>query len=154
MDTPLNPFVNPVTNKPYTSRDAIRISELGYTYAPGSFASGRPSKRRIRRTQSQRTLMVDGIDRALFQGSFVLSAFATIAGPDGEAEERYLGHHAVLSRYSVTACANCRTHMDVTARFPLSAMTDEEVDRATFRVDISHRGEELPSRLVRNLRVV
>jgi tyrosinase len=47
---------------------------------------------------SARKLIVSGIDRALFQGSFVLRAYATVTGVDGEPQEYYLGHQSVLNR--------------------------------------------------------
>ncbi|CRY45518.1 pigment biosynthesis-related tyrosinase [Burkholderia pseudomallei] len=42
-------------------------------------------------------------------------------------------------------CANCLTHLDVVAHFPLSAMPADDVPKAEFRVKIIHRGGGVPS---------
>ncbi|AUX46382.1 pigment biosynthesis-related tyrosinase [Sorangium cellulosum] len=139
--TPLRPFTNPKTNAPFTSEDVVNIEKLGYTYGPGSLEE--PTKRvpaAVKAGGSKKILTVSGIDRARFQGSFVLSAFATITGANGQTTTRPLGHHSVLSRWSVIKCANCRTHLNVIAHFPLSTLTDEEVENATFSVKITQRG--------------
>jgi tyrosinase len=52
------------------------------------------------------------------QGSFMISAYATIEG-----ERDNLGTEAVLSRWNVQGCANCQTHLETKAfiglhRFP------------------------------------
>ena len=86
-----------------------------------------------------------GIDRALFQGSFILTAYAHIPRPDGKSERSLLGHHSVLSRWSVVKCANCRTHLEVIAHFPLDGLTEDAAARATFSVEVSHRGSKLPA---------
>jgi len=98
-------------------------------------------------------LTVRGIDRALFQGSFVLSAYATVKRASGETTEYYLGHHSVLSRRNVVKCANCLTHLEVITHFPLSSMPADAVDQAEFRLEIQHRGPELPAALSYTLEV-
>ncbi len=67
---------------------------------------------------SAKRFTVRGIDRATFQGSFLLTAHATVIGEGGKPREYYLGYHSVFSRYSVSSCANCRTHLEVIAHFP------------------------------------
>ncbi len=139
--SPLSPFTNPTTKAPITSEDVVNIEDLGYTYGPGSFDE--PTRRvaaAVKEGGSKKTLTVSGIDRAHFQGSFLLTALATVQGADGKSTVRYLGHQSILSRWSVIQCANCRTHLEVIAHFPLSTMTDDEVARATFSVKISQRG--------------
>ncbi len=37
--------------------------------------------------------------------------------------------------------------MDAVARFPLSALTADEVEGATIEGEITHRGDETPQRL-------
>jgi len=149
--TPLNPFSNPATNAPYTSDDVVNIEgQLGYTYGPGSLdaLASLGSARALVAVKagfSTKKLTVRGIDRALFQGSFVLSAFAAFDGADGKPTKRFLGHHSVLSRWSVIQCANCRTHLEVIAHFPLSGLTDVEVSRAKFELKVQHRGQTLPT---------
>ena len=140
MTTPLSPFINPTTNQPYTSQECIRTQDLGYTYGPGSLEGELPP---LPADGSTRFLVISGVDRALFQGYFVIQAWVQLADEDGTPTERYLGHHAVLSRWSVIGCANCRTHLEVIARLPLSSLSEAEVDRATFRVEVRHRGKAL-----------
>jgi tyrosinase len=153
MKTPLNPFKHPLSGTPYTSEDCMNIeTQLGYTYGQGSLEKP-PPPRPLKAGHSSKSLMVSGIDRALFQGSFLITAWASIEGADGPTTERYLGHHAALSRFSVIHCANCRTHLEVVAHFPLDGLTDEEVSRATFRVHITHRGDSRPAGLVTKLSV-
>jgi tyrosinase len=148
VDSPLSPFSNPKTNVPLTSNDVVNIErQLGYTYGPGSFDEPRARvAAAVKRGGSTKKLTVRGIDRALFQGSFVVSAFATIH-ENGKSTTRFLGHHSVLSRWSVINCANCRTHLEVIAQFSLATLTDDEVKNATFTVKLQHRGVTLPKNL-------
>ncbi len=140
MDSPLSPFLKDEFGTQYTSRDCINIEkQLGYTYGPGSFDQT-PEALQAKEGYSNKKLTVRGIDRALFRGSFVVRAYATVAGEDGEGTEHYLGHYSVLSRWSVVRCANCLTHQEVIAHFPLLSMPHEHVERAGFHIDIQHRG--------------
>lgn len=50
-----------------------------------------------------------GINRAEFPGSFVVRTFAQVAGR----ERVEIGRDAVLSRWNVQGCANCRDRLDV-----------------------------------------
>ena len=43
-------------------------------------------------------------------------------------------------------CANCLTHLEVIAHFPLSTMPADAVDQAEYRVEIQHRGPRLPAK--------
>ena len=153
LDTPLNPFLKDEFGTVYTSRDCINIEkQLGYTYAPGSLEEA-PKRMTLKSGFSAKKLTVRGIDRALFQGSFVLSAYATVKHANGETTEYYLGHHSVLSRRNVVKCANCLTHLEVIAHFPLSSMPADAVDQAEYRLEIQHRGPELPVDLSYTLEV-
>jgi tyrosinase len=152
IDTPLNPFVRDSFGTMFTSRDCVNIErQLGYTYGPGSLDGPLPEARP--HEGSTRKLTVRGIDRALFQGSFVLRAYATVRRADRSTAEYYLGHHAVLSRRNVVRCANCLVHQEVVAHFPLSGMPEDAVEQAEFRVEIQHRGPALSPKLVRRLEV-
>lgn len=136
MDTELKPFRHGLDNSGecYTSRDCINIeTQLGYTYSPGSLGATIMAAA----SSSPRKLVVSGINRALFKGSFVVKAFAKVDGV-----ERSIGRQAVLSRWNTEYCANCQTHIEVVATFPLSALADSDVDRAEFRIEIDHRGVE------------
>lgn len=148
LKTPLRPFRHGGRDGYYISEDVIDIEKMGYTYGSGSLEQLAPEHEAEARAHgSQRLLELRGIDRALFQGSFVLTAIATITAPDGTTSDRIVGHHSVFSRYNVVACANCLTHLEVVAHFPLRAFTDDEVDRSRFRVQITHRAKQLPEGL-------
>ncbi len=147
MTSPLAPFKKD-DGTVYVASDAVNIeTQLGYTYGAGSFDGAptppRPDTPEIAATKgfSGRKLTARSIDRALFQGSFVIRAFATVPGADGaEDKEYYLGHYSVLSRHNVIRCRNCLTHLEVIAHFPLDDIPSGEADRATYRVAFQHRG--------------
>jgi tyrosinase len=142
LDTPLNPFLKDEFGTVYTSRDCINIEkQLGYTYAPGSFDEPRGLKE-TERASGAKKLTVRGIDRALFQGSFVLRAYATVKSASGETTQHYLGHYSVLSRRNVIKCANCLTHLEVIAHFPLLNMPADAIKQADFHLEIQHRAAE------------
>jgi tyrosinase len=148
LDTPLNPFLKDEFGTVYTSRDCINIEkQLGYTYAPGSLEK-LPALKAVKSSFSTKKLTARGIDRALFQGSFVVKAYATVQNEKGESTKYYLGHHSVLSRWNVIKCANCLTHLEVIAHFPLSSMPVDAVDRAEYRLEFQHRGVALNGRRV------
>jgi tyrosinase len=148
MTTPLNPFVKDEFGNVFTSKDCINIEkQLGYTYGPGSLEAAPPLKAAA--GFSTRKLTVRGIDRALFEGSFVIRAFATIKDDRGGTKRYYLGDHAVLSRRNVVKCANCLTHLEVIAHFPLRAIPEDLVDKAEYSITIQHRGSSKPTRVDR-----
>jgi tyrosinase len=140
LNTPLNPFVKDEFGNPFTSIDCINIeTQLGYTYGPGSLEEA-PKMEAIAAGYSHKKLTVRGIDRALFEGSFVIRAFATISDDNGKVTEYYLGDYAVLSRRNVIKCANCLTHLEVIAHFSLRSIPEDQVDKAAFSISIQHRG--------------
>ena len=146
LDTPLNPFRKD-DGTPYTSKDCVNIAtQLGYTYGPGSLKETSASLA-VATGFSTKKLTVRGIDRALFQGSFVITAYATVGTNSGETTEYYLGYHSVLSRRDVVRCVNCLTHLEVIAHFPLSSLPEDRVEQAEYRIDIQHRGPNLPTDL-------
>jgi tyrosinase len=74
----------------------------------------------------------------------VLEAYANVNG-----ERHFLGHEAVLSRGNVARCANCLTHIEVAAAFPLNGVSEKLLsadaasnDEVTYNVNIHHRGSE------------
>jgi tyrosinase len=143
MDTPLNPFVKDLLGTVYTSKDCINIeTQLGYTYAPGSLEEKVPDPQPLAGGFSTRKLTVRGVDRAVFQGSFVLYAYAEVVNNEGKSSTYYLGHHSVLSRRNLIKCANCLTHLEVIAHFPLSSIPADLVDGARYYVTVQHRGEK------------
>ncbi|WP_026359610.1 tyrosinase family protein [Sphingomonas sp. PR090111-T3T-6A] len=119
MQTGLDPFTK-ADGSSFTAADAINIeTQLGYAYGPGSLdqfaertaffgdAAAQPA-------ENARTVHVSGLDRSKIPGSFIISAYAEIDG-----ERRSLGHEPVLSRWHVAGCANCQTHLRVSANFVL-----------------------------------
>lgn len=147
LESPLRPFAKP-DGSAYTSLDCVDIeNQLGYTYAPGSFDNAAESGAvgTITSVATGRKLTVRGIDRALFQGSFVLEADAAVTDESGTSTRHYVGHHSVLSRRNVVRCVNCLAHLEVVAHFPLDHLPAEVVDSATFKVRIQHRGSGMPA---------
>jgi tyrosinase len=141
MDSPLAPFEK-ADGSNYTSNDCTDVEALGYTYGPGSLQERIPAPDSP--AQSEKVLVVRGLNRGALRGSWMVSAIAHITRPDGSHDDRYLGHHSVLSRWNVEGCQNCQTHLDVVSRFSLSMLTDDEIERATFSAQVSHRGLEVP----------
>jgi tyrosinase len=117
MQTKLDPFKK-ADGSPFISTDCINIvKQLGYSYGPGSLdAFAKPpavlAKGMAAVDETARTLHVAGIDRSKIRGSFLISAYAEIDG-----EYVSLGHEPVLSRWNVSGCANCQSHLGVSADF-------------------------------------
>lgn len=140
LNTPLNPFVKDEFGSVFTSKDCINIEkQLGYTYGPGSLEEALKMEGAAA-GYSHKKLTVRGINRSLFEGSFVIRAFATITDDSGKATEYYLGDYAVLSRRNVIKCANCLTHLEVIAHFSLRSIPEDQVDKADYWITIQHRG--------------
>ena len=111
LDSPLDPFTKIENGKPrpYTSRDCVNIkTQLGYDYGPGSLDDqlGLTEKPPV----PSRTVTVAGISRANIRGSFLISVFGEVGG-----QRVHLGTEPVLSRWNVTNCVNCQTHLQVKA---------------------------------------
>ena len=139
MNTALNPFIKDEFGNPFTSKDCVNIEEqLEYTYGPGSL--DQPAVREAANAESGKKLTVRGIDRALFEGSFVIRAFASVSNGNGKPTEYYLGDHAVLNRRNAAKCANCLTHLEVIAHFSLDSIPAGQVDSAEYWIEIQHRG--------------
>ena len=87
---------------------------------------------------SIKKLTVTGIDRALFQGSFVVKAYATVPGADADI---YLGHESILSRGNVGHSANPLPRQEVVVHFLLSSVRADAInDQTEFRLEFVHRG--------------
>jgi len=164
MDSPLFPFLKG-SDSHYNSKDCINIeTQLGFTYSDGSLSNNRALVTAKSTTVDTAAIMndiavdavkkleVSGINRALFRGSFVIRAYAEIKG-----KRHYLGHHSVLSRGNVKNCANCQTHLGVSAYFDLDDFSNDIIENATFAIEIQHRGHEgkdLPNNLKYKLKVI
>ena len=125
LDTPLEPFGKPDGSGLFTTADCLNIvTQLGYTYGPGSLDSyAQPATKALFATagvtEPGKTVHVSGINRARVRGSFVIAAYAHV---DGQRE--YIGSEAVLSRWHVEGCMNCLRHLEATASFRLSPRSD------------------------------
>lgn len=133
LATPLIPFEKP-DGTYFSSADCVDIEgQLGYRYGPGSldsFAKAQTSK--IADTHSPMTQVhVAGIDRTKISGSFVVAAYAETNG-----EHRLLGAEAVLSRWTVSGCANCQTKLRVSSNFHIPS---EDLAGAKIKVAIHTR---------------
>jgi tyrosinase len=83
LASPLDPFrINENgMERAYTSLDCLNIeTQLGYTYGPGSLESAAAAAPLLAQEPGGRTVRVRGINRARIRGSFMISAFANIAG--------------------------------------------------------------------------
>jgi tyrosinase len=139
LDSPLDPFVKEELGEqlPYTSRDCVNIEkQLGYTYGPGSLQDVEAERARLGlepetagtgAAEPGHVVHVSGINRAAIRGSFLISTFVHVDG-----KRHHLHTEAVLSRWHVTGCANCQTHLQATSavRLPslLAGQAAPEVD--------------------------
>jgi tyrosinase len=142
MDTPLEPFVLDEygERRLYTGRDGFNIErQLGYTYGPGSFdelAAVAPAQAAAAQPEREPKVYVSGINRGGISGSFLITAFATIDG-----ERKVIGSEAVLSRWHVTGCANCQTHLLAGAAFSLHDLDAERLGGDAIQVEVrTHAG--------------
>jgi tyrosinase len=140
MSTPLYPFTK-ADGAPYTSADCINIVKLGVTYGPGSL-QGPPAPSTSAGPDS-RVIAVSGINRGNISGSFLVSAFGTTGG-----QRVHLGTEAILSRWNVSECANCQTHLEVKAFFEVppaasglmrAATEDMLSDTSSYDVEVHTR---------------
>jgi tyrosinase len=141
----VNSVLNPFNT---TSADVTDIAKLNYTYGPGSLDQfAQPPVHGLVADEAEagpsRSVHVDGIDRSKLRGSFIISAFAEVDG-----EMHAIGHEAVLSRWQVEGCANCMSHLDVRADFPLPPESRAATEQTTdaVRVRLTTREDVLASR--------
>ncbi len=159
LDTPLVPY----EKQPgvyYTSNDATDLDELGIAYGPGSLdpllpevgvhgtspyelvipkyptplvAGSNPNEA----NPFSLTKRVHNINRADYEGSFVVRLYAQ--RHDGEEVE--VGREAVLSRWSVSSCRNCQSHLGVDLYVPIHQKTLDYFDggEIKWRVAIQSR---------------
>ena len=139
LNTPLNPFVKDEFGNPFTSMGLYQYRKTAWLYLRIGSLEEAPKMVAVA-DFSTKKLTVRRIDRGLFEGSFVIRAFATITDDQGQATEYYLGDYAVLSRRNAIRCANCLTHLEVIAHFSLHNIPEDLVDKATYSITIQHRG--------------
>jgi len=116
MDTPLYPFKKQDKSW-YTSNDVTDIVEqLGYTYGPGSLDPlTEPRLKAPKLIVPRQIKRISGINRLDHKGSFVVRTQAI--AHDGKAYE--IGREEILSRWNVSGCKNCQTHLGVTSFVPI-----------------------------------
>ncbi|WP_163864038.1 tyrosinase family protein [Myxococcus eversor] len=138
LESPLAPFkqVEQGRERDCTSLDCINIErQLGFTYSKGSLEDPAELERMtLKAGRGTQALHVTGINRAPIRGSFLVSAFANIGG-----KRHHVGTRAVLSRWNVSGCANCQTHLEVQAFFGLHAFPEKLLQGATYEVEIRGR---------------
>jgi tyrosinase len=151
MATPLDPFKK-ADGSAFTTNDCVNIeTQLGYSYGPGSLDGfvGTPKALHADALAAAapeaggRTLHVAGIDRSKIRGSFLIDAYAVIDG-----EEQLVGREAVLSRWQVTGCANCMSHLKVAADFRLpqgAALRVDDAGGGDVRIEVRTRARDLAS---------
>jgi tyrosinase len=123
LESPLDPFKKKERGRErtYTSLDCIDIEEqLGYKYGPGSLDPQAVKAAAAQPEPPTKVIRVSGINRATIRGSFLISAFANIGG-----EKVRIGTEAVLSRWNVSGCANCQTHIETKAFISLHGLHEE-----------------------------
>lgn len=137
LDSTLDPFTKPGGGAPMTSRDAVDIEAMGYTYQQPSDG---PVQAPVPALPAP-ILTLEGVNRAAIGGSFVLSAFAV--SRDGK-ERILVGTEPVLSRWHVSGCANCQNHLEVQANFALVGWSKEDAEKMDFEAVLhtrrGHRG--------------
>jgi tyrosinase len=137
LESPLDPFKKTEHGKerPYTSLDCINIEkQLGFTYGPGSLAEESAREAALPAGGSKQVIQVSGINKAPIRGSFLIAVFGNVDG-----KKVHLGTEAVLSRWSVNNCANCQAHLEVKAFIGLHGFRDEQLDPASYDVEIRTR---------------
>jgi tyrosinase len=121
LESPLEPYKH-ANGKYVTSMDVINIEkQLNYTYEKGSLDTLYKSSPKPESGAEQKKLAVTNINRAGIRGSFTISAFMHVDG-----KKYYLGSEAILSRWNVSGCRNCQTHLEAKAFFDI-----EEVHTTT-----------------------
>lgn len=154
MTSLLKPFQKPNSNQYWTSDDVTDITELGYTYSPGSFEA-------LRLTPENAESSLDNIEPSLesaisenivavhqtakvkiseYSGSFVIRTYADIDGHKVE-----IGREAILSRYNVESCGNCQNTLEAISLVPIhktlaTALDPDKTGEIPYTVEIQHLG--------------
>jgi tyrosinase len=137
-ESALAPFKKP-NGHFYTSRDCIDIeTQLGYTYGPGSLediaAAAVQELAAVPAGNSNKVVKVSGLNRASIRGSFVIAVFAVIDG-----QRHRIAIDGVLSRWNVSGCANCQTHLETKAFASLQLLKAATADKAGIVVEVHTR---------------
>ena len=85
---------------------------------------------------SVHVVRVSDVNRAAVAGSFVLTVRAVVNNVD-----TIVGTESVLSRWKVSGCTNCQTHLGVKTFVPLVGLDKEAL--STIRVGLHGRGKSV-----------
>ncbi|KAF8417650.1 putative tyrosinase [Tirmania nivea] len=141
MNTPLRPFRKLPNDVYYEGNDLVDIEkQLDYTYAAGSLEPFIYERRPFLTSADRKELVsfrkARGINRTDYPGSFVIRLLTK--STKGEVFD--VGYEPVLSRWSVANCANCQSHLDVEAIFPIyKAVEDTKDNDSIYWVEIQTR---------------
>jgi tyrosinase len=143
LDSPLDPFTRD-DGAPYTSRDCVNIeTQLGYTYGPGSLEDLGAERARLglaplaaepEAAAPAPVVHVSGINRGAIRGSFLISTFINVDG-----QRHHLDTEAVLSRWHVTGCGNCQTHLQARTAVSLHPLRAERRAAPGIEVEVHTR---------------
>ncbi|KAK4186211.1 hypothetical protein QBC35DRAFT_501904 [Podospora australis] len=126
LDSALDPFYRKEGEQkiPLTSRDVTNIVNLGYQYPPTHV----PEKKLLPHPAAP-VLRVSGANRAAIRGSFVISTWART---EPGQPDRLVDVEPILSRWHVSGCANCQTHLDAGTHIALRGVTAESARETEF----------------------
>ena len=146
LETPLTPFKKREGNEErmYTSLDCVNIEkQMGYTYSAGSLEADDHLLATVAATPaSTRVLSVSRINKAPIKGSFVVAAYWLGAG----GKKQLIGVKAVLNRWDSGFCANCQTHLEVKAAFPVPEALASLVEASGSKNGAEHFAIEIIGR--------
>jgi tyrosinase len=80
---------------------------------------------------------LSGINRGSIGGSFVLATYKETSSnhtKSGGTTTQLLGFETILSRWHVSGCANCMTHLNVKSFVPLHGVTDDEINDPKVKI--------------------
>ena len=120
------------------------IVKLGYNYDDSLVRAlvGLPEPT-VGVTQEDAHIRISGLSRGDAKGSFFLSAWASDPNTEGDTEggPKLVAVVPVLSRWHVAGCANCSTHLNVTAVASVG-MSSQEARRQNFEVLVHTSGRK------------
>jgi tyrosinase len=140
LDSPLAPFRKDDGGY-YSSLDCIDSEgQLGVTYGPGSLQPGvAMAGMAAPAVKPAKVLAVSGVNRGAVRGSFLIVAYARQAG-----KRVPIGVEGVLSRWTVQGCANCQTHLEVKAFFPVHPAVAAATADEHYEIEIVTHSGPLP----------
>ncbi|RCI10167.1 hypothetical protein L249_8627 [Ophiocordyceps polyrhachis-furcata BCC 54312] len=143
LDSPLDPFKSPddssraMTSKVRLGRDVVDTRNLGYIYQLPGQELGQAQKAEMPvKLPPGPQIVISGINRGAISGSFSVSAWAL---DDKGNPSQMAGIEPILSRWHVSGCANCQSHLEVRAHLPLEGWSNEKAEKTKFRILVHTR---------------